>query len=230
MSSVVMQNNLVHSKMEGFLANYREIKFKKGEILLRPYDEITNCYYIKSGFVYSYTVSVSGSEFTTNVFRPTSIILLSTAISGNTLFCTCETLTPVTAIKIPSRDIRQFMQKESEVAFYYFQKFASALSQTCLRMEAIIFGTAGEKVASALCLLQNRFKLQSNHNLLNLDFSLTHRQLASMTGLTRETVSSEMMKLKKKKIINYRSGQIDILDFEELSNQSSIGHYFSEMK
>jgi len=223
-----MQDEQVHSKMEHFLANYREVTLKKGEILLRPYDEITNCYYIKSGFVYSYTVSASGNEFTTNVFRPTSIILLSAALSSNTLYCTCETLTQVTAVKIPSRDIRKFMKQESEVAFFYFTQFASALSQTCLRMEAIIFGTAGEKVASVLCLLQNRFELDPGKKRINLDFSLTHRQLASMTGLTRETVSSEMVKLKREKLIDYQSGNIEILDQEKLRDASSIGHYFFE--
>jgi len=223
-----MQTDLVKRKIDQFLSKYRKITFKKGEIILRPYDEIVNCYYIKSGLAFTYANSATGSEFTTNIFRPNSIVVLSAAISENTVFCTCEALTPVVAIKVPSRDMRQFMQSDSQVAYYYFEQFASALSQTCVRMEAIMFGTAHEKVASVLCLLHNRFQLQNNQIRLNLNFSLTHRQLASMSGLTRETVSGEMMKLKKDKVIDYKSGKIDILDLEELRDRSSVGHYFAE--
>jgi len=204
--------------------------FKKGEIILRPFDEVTNCYYIKSGFVYTYAISATGNEFTTNIFRPRAIILLSAAISESEIFCTCEALSSVKAVKIPSRDIREFLQKESLVTYYYFKQFSSALSQTCMRMEAVIFGTAQEKVASVLCLMQNRFKYRTDQSRINLEFSLTHRQLASMSGLTRETVSGEMMKLKKDRLINYRSGKIDIIDLEQLRDRSSIGHYFAEDK
>jgi len=55
---------------------------------------------------------------------------------------------------------------------------------------------------------------------------LTHRQIAAMTGLTRETVSTEMIKLKRTDVIYYEVGRVSILKPEELKRLSSISHYF----
>lgn len=56
-------------------------------------------------------------------------------------------------------------------------------------------------------------------------FAVTHQDLAFMTGLTRETVSIEMMKLKKEGLIYYRQQQICLLQPEKLKEISSLPFY-----
>ena len=47
-----------------------------------------------------------------------------------------------------------------------------------------------------------------------------------MTGLTRETISLEMMDLKKQGLIDYRRQQVKINDMEKLREISSLPFYY----
>jgi CRP-like cAMP-binding protein len=63
-------------------------------------------------------------------------------------------------------------------------------------------------------LLMTRDRVQSN------EFSLTHEFLAHMLGLRREGVTEAATALKRRNLINYRRGKIEVLDVKRLKASS----------
>jgi len=51
---------------------------------------------------------------------------------------------------------------------------------------------------------------------VSIKVKITHKQIATLTGLTRETVTLQMLKLEKNKVIDNDKRQIVVMDIKEL--------------
>jgi CRP-like cAMP-binding protein len=58
--------------------------------------------------------------------------------------------------------------------------------------------------------------------LITIDLPLAHKDIASMVGLTRETVSLEMKKLEQSDLIEYKRGNITIRDIDAFKRKTKI--------
>ena len=76
-------------------------------------------------------------------------------------------------------------------------------------METLLGGNAYHKVVNELLIQEKRFG----------KVELTHSKLASLTGLSRETVTREIQKLQKKKIIKYKGWKLKIINSEKLNQE-----------
>ena len=85
----------------------------------------------------------------------------------------------------------------------------------------IISGNATNKVAAVL--LQLAFDYgQMKEDVLFVPFPATHRILATLIGLTRETTSVQMSKLQKMKIISTKRTSFSILSLDKLKKLSQL--------
>ena len=82
----------------------------------------------------------------------------------------------------------------------------------------LLSGTAYNKIAAILVSLTN-----NRNNSGKIDFGITHKMLASLTGLTRETVTLQMIKLDKAKIIQNKSKKVVVLNEERLKKIATGG-------
>lgn len=221
-------NEATQHQIEALVNRFPRLTFKKGELLFRPFEPLAHVFFLKSGFVHAYATSEAGNELTVNIFRPGSIIPLSQLLDKNleeNLY-SYEALGPVTANKIPKAKMLALIDENPALMNFFLRRFGAALNRSSIQLEAVIFGTAAQKVAAALYLTYVRFSRLDLGGREKIAFLLTHRQLANMTGLTRETVSSEMIKFKREKLVYYRTGKITILEPDRLKELSSISHHF----
>ena len=89
------------------------------------------------------------------------------------------------------------------------------------RMEYLVFGNARSKVASILLICAERFGKKQGQATV-IDVPLTHSDIATLVGMTRETVSIEMKKLQKEKLISYKGRYLAILNLAGLKKQSLL--------
>lgn len=210
--------------LENFFSSFSSQNFKKDQIILRPDDSLDNIFYIKSGYVRQYAVSNDGDEFTLNIFRPGSYFAIALSFDQDINNHFFETITDVEVYKAPKKDVLSFIKKNPEILFNLFTRISSGMSALTLRMESLVFGTARARVAATLYLNAKRFG-QKNSSDITIDFPLTHLQIANMTGVTRETVSIEMMNLKKEGIITYQGQKVTVFDMVKLNRASSLSQY-----
>lgn len=87
-----------------------------------------------------------------------------------------------------------------------------------MRVEALLLGDAYLRVLTHLIIYTRRFGKNASDKIV-FDWSLTHQQLASQTGLARESVTREIRKLQDKGLIGYLGKKIFIYDLEKLEQE-----------
>jgi CRP-like cAMP-binding protein len=202
-------------QLKAFFGAHPLLTFKAGDVIIRPDDEIHFVYYVESGYVSQQVVSENGEDFILNIYRAGSYFPISLILHGVKNDCSYEALTKLTVRKAPVREVLAFMQKNPAVMEELLVRLASGLNSMASKTEALVFGTASRKVAATLYFTAQRFgKLNGQATII--DFPLTHKRIAAMTGITRETASIEMAKLKKQGILSYKGKQVKIFDMATL--------------
>ena len=202
-------------QLKTFFSQFSLLTFKTGEVIIRPDDEVRFVYFIETGYVSQQVVSENGEDFILNIYRPGSYFPMSLILHGIKNECSYEALTKLAVRKAPVREVLQFMEKNPAVMQELLVRLASGLNSMASKTEALVFGTASRKIAATLYFTAQRFgKLNGKSTVI--DFPLTHKRIAAMTGITRETASIEMMKLKKEGILAYKGKEVTIFDMETL--------------
>ncbi len=89
------------------------------------------------------------------------------------------------------------------------------------RIELLKLGTASQNVAYVVSLCAEQFGIKNGRSVV-IDLPLAHKDIASMVGLTRETVSLEMKKLEQMGLIEYKRGDITIKDMNAFKSKTNI--------
>lgn len=202
-------------QVEQFFAQYKALRYKRGTIVIKPDEKLESIYYIKSGFVKQSTISKTGEEFIVNIYRPGSFFAISLALHHKISAYTFETMSETEVIKAPVQEIINLLDAQPMLARELLSRVTSGLNSLVGRMETLVFGSAHQKVAAVLLQNAQRFG-KKLANTIEIGLPLTHQQLASLTGLTRETVSIEMAKLKKAEVLTYKGKTITIFNLTAL--------------
>lgn len=208
-------------QLREFFSAHPLLTFKAGDVIIRPDDEIHFVYFVESGYVSQQVVSENGEDFILNIYRPGSYFPISLILHGVKNDCSYEALTKIAVRKAPVREVLQFMGKNPAVMQELLVRLASGLNSMASKTEALVFGTASRKVAATLYFTAQRFGKpdaagKPNGQATIIDFPLTHKRIAAMTGITRETASIEMAKLKKQGVLSYKGKQVKIFDMATL--------------
>jgi CRP/FNR family transcriptional regulator len=83
-------------------------------------------------------------------------------------------------------------------------------------------GNARIKVTTVILTCAKRFGKKQKNGDLVIQILLTHKNIASLSGLTRETTTLEIEKLKKEKIITYKNRLLVIKNLAKLEEGLDI--------
>ena len=128
-------------------------------------------------------------------------------------------MTPVEAYRCSKEEFKTFLHNNPEVLWEVTSKILIRLRGLLERMEYMVFGNAHQKVASILVICAERFGIQQKDEIL-IRVPLTHKEIANLIGLTRETTSVELKKLERAGIIAKKGGQYRIRDITKLENEA----------
>jgi CRP-like cAMP-binding protein len=215
--SDILSRKTGQSLLKKFFDNYRSTGHKTGETIIQPGEKIEYIYFLESGYVSQQVISENGEDFILNIFRSGSYFPISLALQGIENEYFYESLTPITVKKAPIKNVLQFLKNNPAAMEELLLRLSSGLNMLANKTEALIFGDAGRKVAATLYFTAQRFG-KANKLKTIIDFPLTHKRIAAMTGITRETASIEMSKLKKQGIVTYKGKQVTILNMKNLHN------------
>lgn len=183
------------AKLTQFFSQFKLIKYKRREVVLRAEDAPQGVYYIKKGFVRVYSISPDGGELTLNIFKPGSFFPLTWAIAGieNSYFY--EALAPTDAYRAPKEEVVNFIRNDKEILYDVSKRVLVGLEAILVRLQYLTLGDAYHRVANALLMLGRRFG-EKNGNNIKINLPVTQQDIAHLAGVTRETVSIELKKLK----------------------------------
>ncbi|MBI3335655.1 MAG: Crp/Fnr family transcriptional regulator [Candidatus Portnoybacteria bacterium] len=209
-------------KFDVFFKNHRERAYKKGEIILHNFESVSSLYYLQKGYVRQFVITRDGEEVTIHIFRPGSLFPLMLSFAGAQNRYTFQALTHTVVRQAPQDKVLDFLKREPSLLIEIVQRFAKGLLGLSLRIERFSSTETHEKLISLLLYLSSRFGKsikKSKAQEIMIDLPLTHQEIASWIGRERETVSRQMEKLKRKKLIDYKGKSVFVKNLEKLKQE-----------
>jgi CRP/FNR family transcriptional regulator len=190
-------------------------KYTPGATILYQGEVPRSAVVLLSGITRVYSISKQGDDqvvmyHVPGEFFPTS--WLFGKIPSTLYFY--QAVTDVEIAFVPRDMLIDFMLKDSERLHTLLDYYATNFSASLIRINALQQPKARDKLIFTLFYLCQRYS-KLHQQRVRIPFSLTHQNVASLVGLTRETTAAEMNKLKKEKVLTY-DNQTYIVNMERL--------------
>ncbi|MEO6509195.1 MAG: Crp/Fnr family transcriptional regulator [Patescibacteria group bacterium] len=215
-----MAKSNLETRIGAFYSQFPLHTFKKGEIIILPDDNPSVVFYLKEGLVREYAISLQGIEITLHIFHPHSYFPMMWAIADIPNRYYYEAFGDVQLFRAPKDKVIAFLKENSDILLELTKRVFQGLDKLTSRIEYLSYGKAYERVVSVLLYLDRHFGKEKDKQ-IHFENTFTHRDIGSLAGITRETTSRELEKLKKKGIISYDHQSIIINDIGNLKSQLS---------
>jgi len=206
-------------KLKNFFSAYELKKSKKGELLFKPEEDKGGVVFIKKGYARAYTLSSEGEERTLAMVKPLFYCSLLGAVTGKKSPFYFEAISPIEMWVAPKEDFLRYIAKESGLYEELTISLLLELSELTINAQTLISGSAENKIGSLILRLSERFGEKEKGG-IRIKFSIPHRIIASMTGLTRETVTLQILKMEKEKVLKKEKRSLIVIDKEKLAEMA----------
>ncbi|HSE61892.1 MAG TPA: Crp/Fnr family transcriptional regulator [Candidatus Saccharimonadales bacterium] len=210
----------VAKKVESFFAAYTLRLYSKGQVLLLNGDQVQYVFYVIKGTVKQYDVSYRGDEVILNLFKPPAFFPMSHAINDTPNTYIYEAETDVQLRQAPVADVVAFLKENPDVVYDLLSRVYRGLDGLLGRMARLMVGSASSRLVYELIVEAKRFGKKESDGVA---IFLTEKDLGARAGLTRETVSRELSKLKKLGLLELRSNRLVITNMPGLQKRIDEG-------
>lgn len=176
--------------------------YKRGEMLIRSDDDPQGIFCLTKGYVRQYTISKTGFELTLHILKPISYFPMVWAINGTPNVYYFEALTPVEVGRAPRDQVVNFIKDKPTILFELMSELIEDYAESLTRIENLVFSDAYRRVISVLLYIAKHFGEKDSRGVI-VRHRFTQQDIATLTGVARETASIEMVKLEKKKLVTY---------------------------
>lgn len=210
-----LMNTDIITTLETFFSKYPSKIFKKGETIISADEQPAGIYYIREGIVRRYYLSEEGAEVTLNLYKPHSFLPMSWVISDIANKHWYEAMTPVKTWCAPKDAVKAFIKEEPEIVYDLLRRVYIGLDGLWEHLESLTAGNATTKLISTIVVLAKRFGKTSPKG-LEISIPLSESELASLAGISRETASRELKKIKKDHPVLFHKGVLTIQNIQSL--------------
>lgn len=207
---------LVKNKLDRFFKKYTYQEYKKGQIIARADETPTGVFYLQKGKVKRYVISKMGGEIVVSIFKPVSFFPMSWAMSDNHNNYYYEAMTNVELWIAPKLHVIEFIKKEKDVLYDLLARVFRGTEGVLYKMIYLMAGNARGRLVVEILINARRFGQKQSRIVV---FPTTEKDLATQTGLSRETVSREIKNLKEKKLISFENKSLSVYNMEKLEQE-----------
>lgn len=199
--------------------------FKKHSILLYQGEAPRVAYVLKTGAIKAYTINAAGEEQIAT-FHAGDDIFPGPWIFGKTSVTLYyyEALTDCEVLTIQRERLLELLGSKPEFLMGALDYYATNYTAMLMRVTALEQSRAREKIMFTLYYLLFRYGKRVRPDVYTIDLALTHSVIASLVGLTRETTTTELSKLKTQGVMQYstRTYTVDKKKLERLLGEDSF--------
>jgi CRP/FNR family cyclic AMP-dependent transcriptional regulator len=185
--------------------------YKKGSAILFQGEIPRKAFIIRDGVVRAYTVKTSGEESTIALFTKNDIFPLPWLLdtTSNSLFY-YEAVCDVRVMNVSKEDFHKTMTESKaqilEMLKYVNRQYTSLL----VRITGLSQSRAIEKISFTFYYLLFRYGTETTDGMHKVDLKLNHLMIANLTGLTRESTTTNLKILREKGIIAYNRSSFSV--------------------
>jgi len=212
-------------KWHKFLTEFPKKSFSKGDMILFQGEAPRHAFVVSHGIVKAYNINSSGDEQLVHFSTALEVLPLPWVYGKavNSLYY-YEALTDGSYYVVDREKYLQFVRTDPDIMYGELERTVVNYVGKTMSFNALLYSKAGEKLINTLRYLILSYGIKRDDH-IEIRLKLTQQDFANLTGLTRETVSIELMKLKKAGIITYSKQTnytIDVTKMNEMLNEQFV--------
>lgn len=198
------------------LPHLRQQQFRKGQILFTEGEMGSYVYFVLSGQIKLSKTLIDGDEHILDWYGPYTSMAEELLLESGSYPATAEVVAESTLLVLHNKAMADIAQKSPVIALALIRTLSKRLrlAQEFIR---ILTSRSTAGILAALLLRLAR-PASAPGQPIYVDGTLTHRDLASMIGTSREVVNRTLSSWKKSGIISLREDRLEILRPYELAD------------
>lgn len=210
-------------KLENFFASFPELSYKKKQTILHAGDFPQGVYFLKKGYVRLFSINEDGKELTLVIYKVGGIFPVVWAFFGkNPSIYHFEALSPAVLHRAPREEFIKFLTDNPDVLYEVTKGIIRRFVLSLRRMEYLTFGAVSARLASILLIYAKELGKENSRGELEIQLPLTHEELSNLVGVARETVSIEIKKFERERLIVHRNRLIVIKNKKGLEDKAIL--------
>lgn len=201
-------------------AQFRTHTIKKGETVYLADSKPSIAYAIKSGYVRSYILNDNAEERSVSFIVKNELFPIAWLFSkSDTALLNYVAHTDCELYAIEPKKFHTVLVEHPDLSTKILTHLVSDNVTKMLEIQALEQSSAASKLIATLDYFSVCYGTQLLKNTIRIDIPLTQKDLASFTGLARETVTSEIIKLKKDDAVTVKKKYytLNVAKLKELS-------------
>jgi len=190
----------------------QNVTFGQGEVLFLQGQPSSSLFSLTRGMVKICSHTPDGREQIVGLSSPGNLLVGLQSINDTRHAYTAMAVTPVQACKINHRTLLERVEDRGDVAMRLIQAANAQLAHSRALMEVLGHKCAAAKIASLILLMTPK----SEHGNCGFAMPFSRMEMASILGLSEETVCRLMANLKRAGAIFAPRGKVEIRDWNQL--------------
>jgi CRP-like cAMP-binding protein len=195
------------------VAELRELK--KRTVVYLPGDPASDVYFVNGGRVKVSRVTRDGREITLAYIGPGEIVGENCLFHGGVRGEMLETADSCLITEVPRDVIQNLLKRRPKMMADLFTIVARRRREVEERLQHLVFRDVNAKLAELMLDLGEQYGHEGDDG-IRVGLKITHQEMANLIGSTRETVSLNISRFRRKGLINLERRQIILTDLDGL--------------
>lgn len=222
LSMVDILEPLSREEMKELSRRIPDTLYQRGQILYTPKERSEVLFMLKKGRVRIYRLGHDGREFTLSVVGSGTVFGEMSLTAQRLENAYAEAMEPVVVCKMRRLDLERLVLEKPQVGLKVMSVLSERLSLAEDRMEDIALKEVPARLANFIVQLIESEGVVTSEG-YKVPTRYTHRQLATMIGSKRETVTKAFSLLQRAGVVQLKRRRIHVGDIDALKKVADEG-------
>ena len=191
--------------------------FARGSLIYLPTDASDSVLLVTQGRVKLYHITGDGKQAVLTFIDPGELFGEVSLVEGGEREEFAEAIEKTTLIRLPGDVVRELMDEHPSVAVGVTKLIGLRRRRIERRLKSLLFRSNRERLTHLLLELADKYGRRTSEG-VELGIKLSHQDLASIIGSTRETVTVVLGELQSEGSVIVKRRQIVLVRLEELAS------------
>ena len=194
--------------------------YRSGQIIIQEADSGSELFFLVSGSVKIYTEDFEGREMILTIGYPNDFFGEMAIFTNDIRSASVSALEATALISMEREDLLSLLKKNPVIALKILSVMGTRIREMDNRLMHMAFGDAYSKIARTLLTLMEKEGQTTEEGIPFIQDRLTRQELASLSGLTRETVSRSLGTFVQTDTIRIKDNKIYLVNEPRLRKES----------
>lgn len=192
-------------------------QFGKGNLVYLPTESSDSVFLLLSGRIKLYHITSDGKQALLALIEPGELFGELAILDGGDRDEYAEAMLKATILRIPGQIIQELMQHHAEVSLGVTKLMGLRRQRVEQRLKSLLFRSNRDRLTHLLLELAEKYGQFTPEGVL-INIKLSHQELASIIGSTRETVTVLLGEMQEERSIDIQKRQIILRKAQYLAN------------